>query len=72
MPVTEGVLLVGAVLVLIGAGLSKVANRLGVPSLLLFLVIGMVAGSVRDHRRRTRPPRRHARSGDRRRIALSD
>ena len=42
---TEGVLLVGAVLVLIGAGLSKVANRLGVPSLVLFLVIGMLAGS---------------------------
>jgi len=42
---SAGVLLVGAVLVLAGAGLSKVAARLGVPSLVLFLVIGMLAGS---------------------------
>jgi cell volume regulation protein A len=43
--VTADLLLVGAVLVLAGAVLSKVAIRLGVPSPVQFLAIGMLAGS---------------------------
>lgn len=42
---TDATLLVAALLVLAGAVLSKAASRLGVPSLLVFLVLGMLAGS---------------------------
>ncbi len=41
----EHILLVGAVLLLVSILASKTSGRLGVPSLLLFLVVGMVAGS---------------------------
>lgn len=39
------VLLIAALLVMAGAGLSKLSSRFGVPSLVLFLVLGMLAGS---------------------------
>lgn len=38
-------MLVGAVLLLLGIVASKASDRLGVPALLFFLVLGMVAGS---------------------------
>lgn len=43
--VTQPLLLVGALLLVGGVLLSKTSSRFGVPSLLLFLVMGMVAGS---------------------------
>jgi potassium/hydrogen antiporter len=43
--VADGMLLIGASLVLCGVLLSKASSRLGVPSLLLFLILGMLAGS---------------------------
>lgn len=41
----DGWLLIAAVLLLLGVVASKVSSRLGVPSLLLFLALGMLAGS---------------------------
>ena len=41
----ELVLLVGAALLLLSVLASKASHRLGIPALLLFLVLGMVAGS---------------------------
>jgi cell volume regulation protein A len=41
----ESVLFVGSILVLLSIGLSKMSDRLGVPALLLFLSVGMLAGS---------------------------
>jgi cell volume regulation protein A len=41
----DGWLLVAAVLLLLGVVASKASSRLGVPSLLLFLGLGMLAGS---------------------------
>jgi len=41
----DGWLLVAAVLLLLGVVASKASSRLGVPSLLLFLGVGMLAGS---------------------------
>ena len=41
----EWLLLVGSLLMLAGVAASKVASRLGVPTLLLFLAVGMLAGS---------------------------
>jgi len=41
----EMVLLVGAALLLLSVLASKASHRLGIPALLLFLVLGMVAGS---------------------------
>jgi potassium/hydrogen antiporter len=41
----EPMLIVAAVLLLLGALLSKTSSRFGVPSLLLFLFLGMAAGS---------------------------
>jgi potassium/hydrogen antiporter len=41
----EPSILIAAALVLVGALLSKTSSRFGVPSLLLFLFLGMVAGS---------------------------
>jgi cell volume regulation protein A len=38
-------LIIGSALVLAGVGASKLSSRLGVPALLLFLAVGMVAGS---------------------------
>jgi cell volume regulation protein A len=45
MPATEHLLLAASVLLLVSVIASKTSGRLGVPALLLFLVIGMVAGS---------------------------
>ncbi len=45
MLTVEPLLLTGAVLVLAGILASKTASRLGIPALLLFLVLGMAAGS---------------------------
>ncbi len=41
----EYFLLVGSILVLVSIGIAKLSDNLGVPVLLLFLVIGMLAGS---------------------------
>jgi cell volume regulation protein A len=41
----EPILLVAAVLLMAGIGASRVSSRLGIPALLLFLLIGMLAGS---------------------------
>lgn len=45
MLATEHLLLVASVLLLLSVIASKTSGRLGVPALLLFLVVGMVAGS---------------------------
>ena len=42
---TENILLVGSLLLIVSVFLGKTSYRFGVPSLLLFLVIGMLAGS---------------------------
>lgn len=41
----EPLLLAGAVMVIVGILASKLASRLGIPALLLFLALGMLAGS---------------------------
>jgi cell volume regulation protein A len=41
----EIILIIGAILILISVMVSKVSERLGIPLLLLFLLLGMVAGS---------------------------
>jgi len=41
----ESILFVGSILLLMSIGLSKMSDRLGVPALLLFLGLGMLAGS---------------------------
>ncbi len=41
----ESILLIGSLLVLVSIVVSKLSDNLGVPALLLFLVIGMLAGS---------------------------
>jgi cell volume regulation protein A len=41
----EQVLLVASVLLIAGVLVSKISNRLGVPALLLFIAVGMLAGS---------------------------
>ncbi len=45
MPSIEYILLVGSVLILISIAIARVSDNLGVPTLLLFLIIGMLAGS---------------------------
>ena len=45
MVTIEQILLVTAILLLVGIVGSKASSRLGVPALILFLMIGMVAGS---------------------------
>ncbi|HEY8525165.1 MAG TPA: potassium/proton antiporter [Acidimicrobiales bacterium] len=45
MPDPEVVMVAAGVLILLGVVASKLSDRLGVPSLLFFLVIGMLAGS---------------------------
>jgi cell volume regulation protein A len=42
---TEGILIVAALLLLLSVVASKVSSWVGVPSLLIFLVLGMLAGS---------------------------
>src|SRR3990167_3516022 len=44
-PAIEIFLLVASVLLLLSVASSKVSDRFGIPSLLLFLVVGMLAGS---------------------------
>ena len=44
MPI-ESLLLIGSILVLVSVAVSRVSENLGVPALLLFLGIGMLAGS---------------------------
>jgi len=41
----ESILFVGSILLLLSIGLSKMSDRLGIPALLLFLGLGMMAGS---------------------------
>lgn len=41
----DHILLLTGLLILIGIGSSKVATRIGIPGLVLFLIIGMLAGS---------------------------
>ncbi len=41
----ESIMFIGSVLLLLSIGLSKMSDRLGVPALLLFLGLGMLAGS---------------------------
>ncbi len=41
----EILMMVGALLLLLGIFASKVSSRLGIPSMILFLVVGMMAGS---------------------------
>jgi potassium/hydrogen antiporter len=45
MPSIEEILIVTAVLLSLGVLASKASSRLGIPALLLFLLIGMLAGS---------------------------
>ena len=45
MFVVDQLLLLGSVLILIGIGSSKFSSRIGLPVLVLFLMVGMVAGS---------------------------
>lgn len=45
LPSTEDVLIVTGILLLLGILASKLSSRLGVPALLLFLLLGMLAGS---------------------------
>ena len=45
IPSVETLVLVSGILLIAGVMASKLSDRLGVPALLLFLVIGMVAGS---------------------------
>ncbi|HYH14931.1 MAG TPA: potassium/proton antiporter, partial [Flavisolibacter sp.] len=46
MHITPGnILLIGSILVLISVATSKTSSRFGVPSLILFLIIGVLAGS---------------------------
>ncbi|MDD2302903.1 MAG: cation:proton antiporter, partial [Eubacteriales bacterium] len=41
----EHILLIGSLLILVSIGVARLSENLGVPSLLLFLGIGMLAGS---------------------------
>jgi cell volume regulation protein A len=41
----DQLLFIGAILILIGVASSKFSSRLGLPVLVLFLVVGMLAGS---------------------------
>ncbi|MDO5836513.1 MAG: potassium/proton antiporter [Methanobacterium sp.] len=43
--ISEQIILIGALLLFISIIISKTSNRLGIPSLLVFLFIGMLAGS---------------------------
>jgi len=45
MPSIENILLAAGLLLLLSAIISKASDRFGVPVLLFFLVIGMLAGS---------------------------
>src|SRR5688572_28292106 len=42
---TENALLIGSILLLVSIITSKTSFRLGIPTLILFLVVGMLAGS---------------------------
>ncbi|HEX6544742.1 MAG TPA: hypothetical protein VF023_00455, partial [Bryobacteraceae bacterium] len=41
----EEILVIAAILLLLGVVASKASSKLGIPALLLFLLIGMLAGS---------------------------
>lgn len=41
----ELVLLISSILILVSVAISKVSDRAGIPALLLFIVVGMIAGS---------------------------
>ena len=43
--ISEQIILIGALLLFISIIISKTSHRLGIPSLLVFLFIGMLAGS---------------------------
>ena len=45
MPSFENILLAAGILLLLSAVVSKASDRFGVPALLFFLLIGMLAGS---------------------------
>jgi potassium/hydrogen antiporter len=45
MPTIENLLFAAGLLLLISTVISRVSDRLGIPALLLFLILGMVAGS---------------------------
>ena len=45
MPAIESTILVAGILLFTGVLVSKLSDRLGVPVLLLFLAVGMLAGS---------------------------
>jgi cell volume regulation protein A len=45
MPEIATVILVSGILLLLGIASNKLSARIGVPVLLLFLVVGMLAGS---------------------------
>ena len=42
---TEGFLLIGSILLVVSIFVSKLSFKFGVPTLLLFLMVGMVFGS---------------------------
>ncbi|MEN9871073.1 MAG: hypothetical protein RLZZ171_2061, partial [Cyanobacteriota bacterium] len=46
MPPTEVICLIAAVLLLASVFASKVSNKVGIPALLFFLIIGWLVGTI--------------------------